>query len=183
MTVSKADSLSIRPAELPDLDKCLALDASYSTEFVWQMETHSDGQQTSVTFRTVRLPRSMRVAYPRTARQLAKNWRSCQGFLVAELGQVVGYAALTTREDQGAAWLTDLVIAREHRQKGVGSALVRAAADWSKQEGLSRLLAEVQTKNYPAIRFYQKLGFVFCGFNDHHYANQDIAVFFVLGLR
>ncbi len=176
--------LSVRPAELPDLDKCLAIDPSYSTETVWQMETRSHDGQMSATFRVAHLPRSMRVAYPRSPRQLAQNWRTCEGFLVAEMrGQIVGYIALTTRPDQGLACISDLVVAHHHRQKGVGTALVRAAADWSRQHGLTRLMAELQTKNYPATCFYQKLGFTFCGFNDGYYANQDIAMFFVLGLR
>ncbi len=185
MTISRLPSLSIRSAELPDMDKCLTLDAAYSTDFVWQMDTcHNDGQ-VDVTFRAVRLPRSMQVKYPRNSRQLIKNWHACEGFLVAEQtpGQLVGYIALTTQEDQGIVSITDLVVESDHRQRGVGTALVRAAADWGKQHGLFRLMTELQTKNYPAICFYQKRGFVFCGFNDHYYANQDIALFFVQGLR
>ena len=42
---------------------------------------------------------------------------------------------------------------------------------------------ETQTKNYPAICFYRKHRFVFCGFNDRYYTNQDIALFFAQSLR
>jgi hypothetical protein len=41
----------------------------------------------------------------------------------------------------------------------------------------------MQTKNYPAISFCQKHGMTFCGFNDRHFANQDIALFFALALH
>jgi len=34
------------------------------------------------------------------------------------------------------------------------------------------------SKNYAAIRLSQKLGFEFCGYNDHYYLTQDIALFF-----
>ena len=37
---------------------------------------------------------------------------------------------------------------------------------------------EMQTKNFPAMQFARAQGFVFCGFNDHYYTNQDIALFF-----
>jgi hypothetical protein len=40
----------------------------------------------------------------------------------------------------------------------------------------------MQTKNYPAIQFARAQGFVFCGFNDHYYMNQDIALFFGRGV-
>jgi ribosomal protein S18 acetylase RimI-like enzyme len=148
------------------------------------MDTHHNDGQVNVAFRAVRLPRSMRVMYPRDSRQLIKNWHACEGFLVAQAHeQLVGYIALTTKEDQSIVFITDLVVEPTHRQMGIGAALVRAAAEWSKKHSLFRLMTELQTKNYPAICFYQKLGFAFCGFNDHYYVNQDIALFFVQGLR
>jgi ribosomal protein S18 acetylase RimI-like enzyme len=60
---------------------------------------------------------------------------------------------------------------------------MRHASQWARKQGALTILAETTTKNYPALCFYQKLGFQFCGFNDHYYANQDIALFFALGLR
>ena len=67
--------------------------------------------------------------------------------------------------------------------EGIGTALIRHARQWAREQGLQMLLAEATTKNYPALCFYQKLGFQFCGFNDHYYTNQDIALFFVQALR
>jgi len=43
---------------------------------------------------------------------------------------------------------------------------------------MQRLLLEVQPKNYPAIQMAKKLGFELCGYNDHYFANHDIALFF-----
>jgi GNAT superfamily N-acetyltransferase len=184
MPALNALSPIIRPAELPDLEACLSLDPSYLTEYAWQMEAQTNGEHVGAAFRSVRLPRSMRVTYPRDARQLKANWQRCEEFLVAEhKDKIIGYAALTTQDDQATACITDLVVDQHRRKRGVGAALVSAAAQWCKPRGVTRLMAELQTKNYPAICFYQKLGFVFCGFNDHYYANQDIAVFFVLGIK
>jgi len=39
-------------------------------------------------------------------------------------------------------------------------------------------LLEMSSKNNPAIRFAQKLGYEFCGYNDQYYETQDIALFF-----
>jgi ribosomal protein S18 acetylase RimI-like enzyme len=185
MSISRPESWSVRPAEWPDLEVCLQLDPSYSTDVVWQMEAQSHDGGTQVAFRSVRLPRSMRVAYPRDPQQRMQHWHQCQGFLVAERDeeQLIGYVALTRLASQRLGCITDLVIERDYRQQGVGTALVRAAMAWSKRHDLTRLMAELQTKNYPGICFYQQLGFGFCGFNDHYYTNQDITLFFVLGLR
>jgi ribosomal protein S18 acetylase RimI-like enzyme len=180
MPILDLTQFCIRPAELPDLDVCLALDPTYSTEFVWQMDTYSDNGEIGVAFRSVRLPRMMRVSYPRSARQLAWNWYGCEGFLVVELEEkVIAYAALAVRKDQGSVYITDIVVEQRYRQQGVGTALLQAVVAWSKERGMRQLIAELQTKNHPAICFYQKMGFCFCGFNDRYYANQDIAIFFV----
>jgi ribosomal protein S18 acetylase RimI-like enzyme len=49
---------------------------------------------------------------------------------------------------------------------------------WARERNLSRLMLDLQTKNYPAISFVQKHGFQFCGYNERYYSNGDIALFF-----
>ena len=51
------------------------------------------------------------------------------------------------------------------------------------EHGLDRLLFVIQSKNYPAMQFCRKLGFEFCGFNELHFSNRDIALFFGHDLR
>ena len=188
MTESTPDTqtpnLVVRPAELVDLDFCLTLDPSYSTESVWQMDLTSEDGRVAVSFRSIRLPRSMRVEYPHDRAQLVASWRRCDGFLVAHLNErIVGYVALRAHAAEGLAWACDMVVQRASRRQGVGLALVNEANHWAKLRGLRWMVVEAQTKNYPAICFCQKNGFSFCGFNDHYYPNQDIAVFFARSLR
>lgn len=174
----------IRPARASDLPHCLAIDPGFTTDHVWQMDRRLQDGQVAVVFRSVRLPRSMRVAYPRDAQSLSTAWRSCDALWVAEDGRgIVGYAALLKRAAQSTAWLNDLVVASSARREGVGRALLAAAGRWGREQGLKWLILEVQTKNYPAICFCQKHGLGFCGFNDRYFANQDIALFFAQALR
>jgi ribosomal protein S18 acetylase RimI-like enzyme len=79
--------------------------------------------------------------------------------------------------------VADLVVAPEHRRQGIAARLLQAGAEWARKAGLSRLMVEAQTKNYPAICFLERQGFAFCGYNDRYYANQDIALFFSSSLR
>ena len=176
--------LVLRPARMGDLQDCLEFDASYMTDCVWQMETHAANGEIRVTFRHVRLPRSMRVEYPRDAQALMADWRLRDAVLVAERDrQRLGYVSLSALPAQRAAQIGDLVVRRAHRRSGVGSALIGAAMRWARERELKQIVAEAQTKNYPAICLLNKLGFVFCGFNDRHYLNQDIAVFFSRAVR
>ena len=72
----------------------------------------------------------------------------------------------------------DLVVASRYRRQGIASELVLAAQSWSVQRKNHRVLLEMPSKNNPAIRLAQKLGYEFCGYNDQYYETQDIALFF-----
>jgi ribosomal protein S18 acetylase RimI-like enzyme len=48
----------------------------------------------------------------------------------------------------------------EHRGKGIGSALIRAATDMAKAAGLTRIELTVRERNDRAIALYERLGFV-----------------------
>lgn len=174
----------IRPAEPKDLAPCGALDHSCTTDRVWQMENRVEGGAQTISFRTVRLPREIRVDYPRQGKDLLAGWRHRDGFLVSEIdGDVLGYVALTAQPENGIAWVGDLVVEPPKRRNGIGTTLLKAAAHWGRKRNLARLMLEVQTKNYPAIQFCYACGLTFSGYNEHHWPNDDIAVFFTGKLR
>ena len=174
----------VRPAEPKDLAPCGALDHSSVTEFVWQMENRVLNDARTVAFRTVRLPRKIEVRYPRQGEDLLAGWRRRDELLVAEMdGDVCGYVALSIQPEHGLAWVGDLVVDRSRRRRGIGTALLKAAAQWGLKHDLIRLTVEVQTKNYPAIQFCQACRLTFSGYNDHYWPSEDIAVFFTGRLR
>lgn len=181
-----AAEIVIRPAEMRDLKVCYSLNGSYVTEYVWQMEAHAGEEEIALAFRLVELPRPMCVRYPRDGEHLhlEENWRRDECFLVAEDGEnIQGYIDMTVQAWNGTGWVNNLIVAKNRRREGIGTALLLAAMHWARERGLRQILVETQTKNYPAICFLQKNGFVFCGFSDRHYLNKDIAVFFAKSLR
>jgi ribosomal protein S18 acetylase RimI-like enzyme len=175
----------VRNASLADLNRCLPIDGSYTTEHVWQMYIEEKETETrNISFRTMRLPRPMNVSYPREPEYLVGNWQKGDCFLVAEdAGQIVGYLDMTVEAWHKSGWINNLVVAKERRRQGIGTTLLRAAMRWAEARSVRTIMLETQTKNYPAMSFYQKHGFVFSGFNDHYYTNQDIALFFAYELR
>jgi ribosomal protein S18 acetylase RimI-like enzyme len=176
--------IEIRPAVAEDIPALLDIDHNYSSDYVWQMEYQAEDGRVGVSFREVRLPRSVRVEYPRASRLTDEEWAQHAGLLVAVLNdEPVGYTILVPELSPLTTWMTDLVIKARLRRQGIGSALVLAGQEWGAQHNSRYLLLEMQTKNYPAIRLAQKLGFDFCGYNDRYYANHDIGLFFAKSLR
>jgi len=172
--------IEVRPAISSDIPTLTSLDHNYTTTHVWQMvfqSEHEEGQM--INFRRVRLPRPVRVEYPRSPHSLATDWEQRSGIIVALFeGQAIGYVSLMLNKIPTAAWVTDLVVARHLRRQGIGSVLLLASLEWAANTASSYLVLEMQPKNFPAILLAQKLGFEFCGYNDLYYPDHEIGIFF-----
>jgi ribosomal protein S18 acetylase RimI-like enzyme len=179
-TSSQRSQFIVREARSKiELAECLRLDHTYVTDHVWQVDVRDDPDDLNVRFRAVRLPRTMDVEYPRDAESLARVWRQQDCFLVAVSDDVIlGYVNMRIDANRTRGWINDLVVGRDWRRRGIGSALLEQGLRWASMHRVTQVTLEMQSKNYPAIRFAQTKGFVFCGFNDYYYSNQDIAVLF-----
>ena len=173
------EGVEIRKAVSSDIPALMAMDHGYSTDHVWQLALQNEGNSITATFSEVRLPRPMRVPYPRHPERLADEWTEKAAILLAEQGAgPLGYIAMVYGPAEDSAWITDLVVDLTSRGKGIGTRLLGAAKEWCRERGLSRLFMEMQSKNYPAIRLAQKCGFAYAGFSDMYYPDQEIALFF-----
>lgn len=178
--------INIRPAIADDIPQLMRLEHNYETDFVWQMEFQSSGDQkrVSTTFRRIRLPRTQRVEYPRSPKSMLADWTSRSALLVAsmDIGSI-GYISLDLNHSPSTAWATDLVVARPFRRKGVATALILSAIEWGSNHASRQLVLELQLRNHAGIKLAQKYGFDFCGYNDRYFDNNDIAIFFAKALQ
>jgi GNAT superfamily N-acetyltransferase len=176
--------VQIRPALAADLPVLMAFDHSCMTEYVWQMDVQHAEDQAGAIFREIRLPRAVSVQYPRPVAALSESWSRRTGMLVAMLGdQSVGYARMSDLIIPRTVWITDVVVAPRFRKQGIGSALILAVHSWALDRKNRRAIVEMPSKNNPAIRLAQKLGYEFCGYNDQYYETQDIALYFGRSIR
>lgn len=176
--------IEVRPAVSADLSVLSALEHFYHSEYVWQMDRLVANGQVTINFRETRLPRPVKVEYPRPLTTLSLESSGKSIVLAAVLeGTPVGYAVIVEQPPLKLAWIYSLLVRENLRQKGIGSALVLAAQDWAGHQRLRQIIIEMQSKNYPAIRMAQKLGYEFCGYADRYYSNNDIALFFTRSLR
>jgi aminoglycoside 6'-N-acetyltransferase len=91
------------------------------------------------------------------------------GALVAEEdGQIVGMVELLPRgftAEAGAARLPipsvdiGLSVAPKWRGRGVGTALMRAAEEWAREHGASRIILDLAAANTGALHLYERLGY------------------------
>lgn len=177
--------IEIRPAVSADLSVLIQMEAGCMSSHVWQMDRVVNEGEISIQFREIRLPRPARIDYPRSTRLMSdEGWITRQTVLVAlHAGIQAGYIHITDQAQPRTVWVRDLVVSEVERRKGIATALLLAAMDWGGERGCRRMVAEVQSKNFPGISLLRKLGFEFCGYSDQHYLNQDIALFFARSVR
>ncbi|NPV56789.1 MAG: GNAT family N-acetyltransferase [Anaerolineae bacterium] len=176
--------IEIRPALAPDLKQLADIDPAYTSSFVWQMERTMDDEGISVRFREIRLPRPIRVEYPRPVDEMAGQLPKDAVLLVAKNDDTqFGYIRFRTEHAAQTVWITDIVVQEKVRRKGIASALILSVKEWCETRGFRKIVIEMQSKNHPTIKMCMKFGFEFCGYQDQYYPNRDLAVFFMRTLR
>jgi GNAT superfamily N-acetyltransferase len=89
--------------------------------------------------------------------------------LVAEEdGRVLGVAGLHLErfyeKNEPCARLMALVVGSEHRDRGVGRALIFAAEDWARGKGAGDLMLTTHKRRAGAHRFYRQMGYEATGY-------------------
>ena len=174
-----AANYQIRTLVRADIPVFSEMDHNYDTDYVWQMELGTRSDQVNVEFRATRLPRTMHVIYPVPTHRPIEEWQKYLTVLTAVDGDTpVGYIGLKKWGMPNIVMVTDIVVDIRYRRQGIGTKLLLAAQAWAVKQEFSRILLQMQSKNFPAICFAQKLGFEFCGYCDQCFENQDIALMF-----
>jgi GNAT superfamily N-acetyltransferase len=151
--------IEIRPTSPTDLSSLFAIQHSYQTAFVWQMDRSLDERHVSAIFREIRLPRPVHVEYPRPLDYFsaeALQTSTCLSALLA--GNAIGYVRLKEHLAPKTVWVTDFAVREDLRRQGIACAMVLAVQDWAVEHGHRRVIIEVQSKNIPAMRLALKLG-------------------------
>lgn len=155
------------------------MDHGVNTDHVWQLALQQGSGEVGAIFREVRLPRPMRVDYPREPRDLADIWTQHAAVLLAESGETaLGYLTLIDGPAFRSGWIQDIVVDLRFRRQGIATQLLGAARSWCRERGRERIFVEMQSKNYPAISLMRRAGFGYAGYSDHYYPDQDIVIFF-----
>jgi GNAT superfamily N-acetyltransferase len=164
------------PADQPRLER---IDTSFITDVVYEL------QRTSRTFALVE-----RTVAPPLRKEYRVPWEDLPGnteTIVAErAGSLVGVAGLRYVEWNRRAIIAHLYVDRAARGQGIGTRLVQSLHDQAQASLARELWVETQNVNAPAVRFYERCGFVLSGIDTSLYDPRDIsgetALFFALSL-
>lgn len=177
--------LVFRDAVDDDVPYCLALESDYQTEHVWQMTVQELQDDIQISCRRQRLPRRLDARHTTDPSHLEDALRQESCFVVIQdsvSNHILGFISMRVDFKSQVAYLQDIVVDRPYRRRTLGSRLAHVGRVWASENSLRQIIFEIPTTNYPGILFAQTLGFSFCGFNDHHFANREIAVFFSLSI-
>ena len=107
--------------------------------------------------------------------------RGGQIFFVVENGEVLGTCAVVRHSDE-VHEIAKMAVIPQARGRGYGDLLMKAAVEFCGKGGARRIVIVSNTRLGPAIRLYQKHGFVRVPLSaDERYARADIRLARELG--
>lgn len=82
-------------------------------------------------------------------------------FVAVEDERIIGAAWITSSDKESARFTAEiaLIVAPDHRLKGIGSALLSTLIGYAKAGGLRKLWLRVYEDNIRAVKLYEKFGF------------------------
>jgi RimJ/RimL family protein N-acetyltransferase len=90
-------------------------------------------------------------------------------------GGLIGRLSVARDTHPASAHVADLglMVAKEARRQGVGQALLEAAVNWARANGVRKLELHVFPWNEPALHLYDRFGFEREGYRKAHYRRGD----------
>ncbi len=82
-------------------------------------------------------------------------------------GEIIGFANGSWVLDEGE--LLNIAVCKEYRKNGIADKLFKALESFFAENGVNTIFLEVREKNFPAINFYEKQGFMKNGLRKNYY--------------
>ncbi|MGW4837235.1 GNAT family N-acetyltransferase [Streptomyces globisporus] len=178
----------IRTATPEDTGLVEALDGSFTTATVFQVETAENG----FTLRETVVDPPLTKVFPEDEDDEGDGDSGTEGdqgpqgdptFLaVAPDGALAGFVSVAYARWNRRLTIEDIEVAPDHRGRGVGRALMSRAEEYARERGAGHIWLEVTNINAPAIHAYRRMGFALCGLDTSLYESTASAGEYALHL-
>lgn len=82
-----------------------------------------------------------------------------KGFIALKIkDEIIAVATIAT--DRGWGYVSNVIVSREYRRRGIASQLMLHLARWAKKHQTKSMFMQVLAHNEPALRLYDTLGFM-----------------------
>jgi ribosomal protein S18 acetylase RimI-like enzyme len=157
--------VTLRPVRLPD-DRAhiLAFDRSFTADRIYRIVQSPE----SFALAAVAVQPPLRKEMP-LAEYLGDDRMWAEGLVAADGDTIVGFAAYTHHVWNRRTELWHLYVDAARRGEGIGRMLVEAVIAEAQAAGTRCIWLETSNVAYPAIQFYRRMGFHFCGLDTSLY--------------
>ncbi|MGW1150842.1 GNAT family N-acetyltransferase [Streptomyces rubiginosohelvolus] len=162
----------IRTATPEDTGLVEALDGSFTTATIFQVETAENG----FTLREIPVDPPLTKVFPAdededvSADEGDQEPQGAPTFLaLAPDGSLAGFVSVAYERWNRRLTIEDIEVAPGHRGRGVGRALMSRAEEFARERGAGHIWLEVTNINAPAIHAYRRMGFALCGLDTSLY--------------
>ena len=176
--------IEIGAAIIDEYPQIAQIDLSFDSDYVWKTQMLEGLDSFESSFQRIRLPKTIHVSFQAyTTANLESLIMQREILSVRYEEHVIGYIRLEQDEAVNRLILKTGGIMPEYRNKGVGAVLLDRIMEIARHNNIRSLVAMVQAKNDPAIRFLLAHGFVFCGYQEFFFRNMEIGLFFSKNVR
>lgn len=97
-----------------------------------------------------------------------------QALTASDNDEIVGVIELTIQA--GVMYIDELIVASHRQGQGIGTQLMQKAEELAREKHLHKIYLDTGS-NWPAVKFYENLGYQQTGILSKHYENLDYIIF------
>ena len=103
--------------------------------------------------------------------ELLSNYSYFITIKLSKTNEILGFAGFKKTLD--TADIMNIVVRKDFRNKKIGKKLLTSLIKKAKEQDIKTIFLEVNSKNLPALKLYENIGFKKIGIRKNYYKNSD----------
>lgn len=103
--------------------------------------------------------------------ELLSNYSYFITIKLSKTNEILGFAGFKKTLD--TADIMNIVVRKDFRNKKIGKKLLTSLIQKAKEQDIKTIFLEVNSKNLPALKLYENIGFKKIGIRKNYYKNSD----------